>query len=91
MNTNDKCVCPECGGLLYAGEEFTLESGADQPKTVSEGRNFKQNHSDTHAEICGDSAAGSAAQFLMQLQTRTQRGNASAKPCLNKEMYGNQD
>ena len=48
-------------------------------------------HSDTHAEICGDSAAGSAAQFLMQLQTRTQRGNASAKPCLNKEMYGNQD
>jgi hypothetical protein len=51
MNNNDKCVCPECGGLLYAWEEFVLEERVMISKTGKRGKKFRTK---PQPYACGD-------------------------------------
>lgn len=51
MNNNDKCVCPKCGGLLYAWEEYVFE---ERTLISKEGRFGKRSRTKPKEANCGD-------------------------------------
>lgn len=51
MNNNDKCVCPKCGGLLYAWEEYVFE---ERTLISKEGHFGKRSRTKPKEANCGD-------------------------------------